>query len=371
MSFNTNMSHSGEARFDSQMQQAQVEVPLHPHWQEIFRKYDLDNDGRISLTELRAMILSESYENDIPEHTVRMIMQKADEDQSGYLDMREFEKMVHTKEFRSLMGHMVSAYIRSTIVPRKHARGPTDVLDARGDYEDEYSCSPPSVCMLVISVIEIVTYMWDVIKDGNHAASGPAATIFIYDPQKRYEVWRYATYMFVHVGVMHITVNLLVQVLLGTPLEMVHRWWRVLIIYFAGVLAGSLGTSISDPKVYLAGASGGVYALITAHVSSIVMNWSEMRFALLQLVVFFILTASDIGTAIYNRYILEDGQRDRIGYAAHLAGALAGLLVGINVLRNLQVKRWEKVMWWISLITYCALMLAAIIWNIAFPEYFS
>ncbi|GLG99130.1 hypothetical protein R5R35_012168 [Gryllus longicercus] len=365
------MSHSGEARFDSQMQQAQVEVPLHPHWQEIFRKYDLDNDGRISLTELRAMILSESYENDIPEHTVRMIMQKADEDQSGYLDMREFEKMVHTKEFRSLMGHMVSAYIRSTIVPRKHARGPTDVLDARGDYEDEYSCSPPSVCMLVISVIEIVTYMWDVIKDGNHAASGPAATIFIYDPQKRYEVWRYATYMFVHVGVMHITVNLLVQVLLGTPLEMVHRWWRVLIIYFAGVLAGSLGTSISDPKVYLAGASGGVYALITAHVSSIVMNWSEMRFALLQLVVFFILTASDIGTAIYNRYILEDGQRDRIGYAAHLAGALAGLLVGINVLRNLQVKRWEKVMWWISLITYCALMLAAIIWNIAFPEYFS
>lgn len=61
------------------------------------------------------------------------------------------------------------------------------------------------------------------------------------------------------------------QILIGTPLEMVHRWWRVLIIYFAGVVAGSLGTSVMDPTVKLAGASGGVYALITAHVSTIVM----------------------------------------------------------------------------------------------------
>lgn len=66
-------------------------------------------------------------------------------------------------------------------------------------------------------------------------------------------------------------VNLFVQILLGIPLEMVHKWWRVLIVYFAGVLAGSLGTSISDPSVKLAGASGGVYSLITAHVASILM----------------------------------------------------------------------------------------------------
>lgn len=65
--------------------------------------------------------------------------------------------------------------------------------------------------------------------------------------------------------------NLLVQILLGIPLEMVHKWWRVLIVYFAGVLAGSLGTSILDPTVKLAGASGGVYSLVTAHVASIIM----------------------------------------------------------------------------------------------------
>lgn len=69
----------------------------------------------------------------------------------------------------------------------------------------------------------------------------------------------------------HLVVNIMVQVLLGIPLEMVHRWWRVLIVYLAGVIAGSLATSLSDPTVFLAGASGGVYALITAHVATIIM----------------------------------------------------------------------------------------------------
>lgn len=66
-------------------------------------------------------------------------------------------------------------------------------------------------------------------------------------------------------------VNLGVQVCLGLPLEMVHGWWRVLIIYFMGVIAGSLATSITDPMAKLAGASGGVYSLITAHIATIIL----------------------------------------------------------------------------------------------------
>lgn len=163
-------------------------------------------------------------------------------------------------------------------------------------------------------------------------------------------------------------VNLLVQVMLGIPLEMVHKWWRVLTIYLAGVVAGSLGTSVSDSRVYLAGASGGVYALITAHVATILMNWSQMEFAVLQLCVFVVITSCDVGQAVYNRYVQQT--EDQIGYAAHLAGAIAGLLVGINVLRNLEVQTWEKVVWWASIFTYIALMTGAILWNILADEYF-
>lgn len=72
-------------------------------------------------------------------------------------------------------------------------------------------------------------------------------------------------------SVVHLLVNLLVQLFLGVPLEMVHRWWRVVLVYLAGVAAGSLATSLTDPKVYLAGASGGVYALVAAHIATIIM----------------------------------------------------------------------------------------------------
>lgn len=58
---------------------------------------------------------------------------------------------------------------------------------------------------------------------------------------------------------------------MGIPLEMVHGWWRVSLLYFLGVIAGSLTTSVTDPWVRLAGASGGVYCLLTAHIATIIM----------------------------------------------------------------------------------------------------
>lgn len=67
------------------------------------------------------------------------------------------------------------------------------------------------------------------------------------------------------------TVNLVVQLLLGLPLEMVHGSIRVMSVYILGVISGSLVTSITDNSAFLAGASGGVYALLFAHLSSLFM----------------------------------------------------------------------------------------------------
>lgn len=46
------------------------------------------------------------------------------------------------------------------------------------------------------------------------------AQLFIYNPRRREEAWRFVTYMFVHVGIMHIMMNLIVQIFLGTALEL-------------------------------------------------------------------------------------------------------------------------------------------------------
>ena len=140
----------------------------------------------------------------------------------------------------------------------------------------------------------------------------------VFNPCRKWEVWRFVTYMFVHAGYFHIVFNLLIQLLLGIPLEMVHRWWRILLIYLIGGVAGSLVTSISDPEVYLAGASGGVYAIIAAHLANVIFNWSEMEFPALRLTAFLLLAGIDTGIAVYYRYTEVDTQ---VGYAAHAAGA--------------------------------------------------
>ncbi|XP_026740287.1 rhomboid-related protein 2 isoform X3 [Trichoplusia ni] len=343
-----------------------VSMPLTPsrsdlYWRRIFEKYDKDKDGRISYVELKEIIESREYEHDLPDNVVDKIMKLADRDNSGFLDFNEFVAMMHNPDLKAVFGHFVARYVHS-IIPQ---RGPVDTTD--GTYEEEYSCWPPAICMILISLVEIVLFCYDA-AEGYTQANGTIAKLFIYNPHKRQEAWRFLTYMLVHVGVVHLLVNLLVQLFLGVPLEMVHRWWRVTLVYLAGVVAGSLATSLTDPKVYLAGASGGVYALIAAHVATIIMNWSEMEFAIIQLLVFLLLAAVDIGTAVYDRYWRHLDQN--IGYVAHLAGAIAGLLVGIGVLRNLEKRKWEKRLWWGAVVLYCSLMLAGVLANIFWTERF-
>jgi len=57
------------------------------------------------------------------------------------------------------------------------------------------------------------------------------------------------------------------------PQPFILGWWRVLLVYMSGIIAGSLGTSIFLPGVYLSGASSGIYALISAHLATVIMNF--------------------------------------------------------------------------------------------------
>ncbi|XP_065349629.1 rhomboid-related protein 2 [Cloeon dipterum] len=348
-----------------QLQRLDTQTADPAHWKRVFNKYDLDADGYLSLAEMKEMLLAADYAADLPQDAVRQIVALADENNDGRLNFKEFMKLVHSEAIpRGVLSRLLHGYVHNLIVPRVL---PHDVPD--GEYEEAYSCCPPPIAMLVVALIVMTIFLIDVTSTKDpYSVNGPLSSVLIYNPHKRHEAWRFLTYMFVHVGAMHLIVNMVVLLMLGIPLEMVHHWWRVLIVYLAGVVAGSLGTSVTDPYVYLAGASGGVYAIITAHLATIIMNWSEMSFAIYQLVVFTLLIGFDVGTAIYQRYVSK--VETNVGYMAHFGGALAGLLVGIYVLRNLNKKPWEKKIWWASLAVFTVLIGITIVWNIAFPEYF-
>jgi membrane associated rhomboid family serine protease len=95
-------------------------------------------------------------------------------------------------------------------------------------------------------------------------------TIFQFQRDKKIQIWRFVTYMLVHSSFEHCLGNLMLQLILGIALEIYNGWWRVLIVYLAGGIAGCLGHGVFM-DTSLRGASGGDFALLSAHIASVVI----------------------------------------------------------------------------------------------------
>lgn len=78
------------------------------------------------------------------------------------------------------------------------------------------------------------------------------------------EWWRIVTSGFLHLGFLHIAMNMLLLFLLGRQLEPEIGSVRFAGIYFFSLVAGSLGSLIIEPQVASAGASGAVFGLMSA-----------------------------------------------------------------------------------------------------------
>ena len=240
-------------------------------------------------------------------------------------------------------------------------------------YADMYSCMPPPFFILTITLVELIFFAYyTIVNQIELTTSGPIPTdsIFIYRPDRKNEIWRFFLYMVLHAGWLHLIFNLIVQLLVGLPLEMVHGSTRIGIVYMSGVLAGSLATSVFDPNCYLVGASGGVYALLAAHLSNVLLNYNHLEMGLLRVLGVFLIASVDVSIAIYHRYAIQSdiimfqSQPESISYVAHLAGALAGLTIGLLVLKNFEQKLHEQLLWWMALGVYTACIILALLFNI-------
>ncbi|VDP83105.1 unnamed protein product [Echinostoma caproni] len=95
-------------------------------------------------------------------------------------------------------------------------------------------------------------------------------------------------------------------------------------------------------------------------------NWLDnpvnfLSSGVVRLILIILLGGGDTGFAIYAR--LKNPQASRVGFSAHLGGFVAGVLVGIPILRNLEVERWEKVCFWVSIVLFTCFVVAAILFN--------
>ncbi|XP_060533123.1 rhomboid-related protein 3-like [Cylas formicarius] len=321
----------------------------------IFDKCDKDQDGFVSLEEFKEFVKSnEQAAAKNAEPLTPMIVnvyQRFDHNHDDKIDFEEFLDMLTNPGFMREFSNLASRYIKFLVVPvsRKTVRL-RRMHTITGLYEEEIKCRPAAVGMLALSLLQIVFFYADV-KD---------ALTFRYD--KRAEIWRYVTYMFVHTDEYHLYFNVVTQIAVGLPLEMVHGW-RVLVIYCAGALGGSLFQSVIYPNENLVGGSAGVHSFFTAHVATVIMNWREISHPLAQLLLFGTFTLCD---PVY-RYV-KFGNMGQVSYVSHLGGAVCGLLVGVNILRNLKETRAENIIWWISIFAYFGLMTTFIFLELLLPR---
>lgn len=242
--------------------------------------------------------------------------------------------------------------------------------DYRTTYLERANCCPPPIFIILISIAELAVFIYYAVylkpqKQWVTLEEGIWKSPLTYRPEHREEAWRFISYMFVHAGVEHILGNLLMQLLLGIPLELVHKGFEVGMVYLAGVLAGSLASSIFDPLSGLVGASGGVYALIGGYFMNAVVNFREMIpvLGVFRILVIVLIVGTDFGFAFYRRFADTEGGL-KVSFVAHFGGIVAGMTIGYVFFSAYNKKLLQDPRFWLCIVGYVVFVLFAVLFNI-------
>jgi membrane associated rhomboid family serine protease len=121
-----------------------------------------------------------------------------------------------------------------------------------------------NVAMFVVTAVSAVTA-------GNSPADNQRSTVFVdlaQWPAGVYyldEWWRVLTAAFLHIGPVHLVMNMLALLLFGSELERQIGWARYLAVYLTSALGGAVAIQLlGDPRVVVAGASAAIYGLLGA-----------------------------------------------------------------------------------------------------------
>jgi membrane associated rhomboid family serine protease len=129
------------------------------------------------------------------------------------------------------------------------------------------------------------------------------------------EWYRIVTGGFLHAGILHLGLNMLVLWILGRLLEPAIGTPRFLGIYFVSLLAGSFGALVADPGVPTVGASGAIYGLMGATIVIARRRGVEE-------------IASQIGIWLVLNLVLSFSING-ISVGGHIGGLIGGTLAGL------------------------------------------
>ena len=93
-----------------------------------------------------------------------------------------------------------------------------------------------------MTMLQAAMYIWYWWRSENHNSHQSIVldtldSMWIYDPYKRDEVYRFLTYAILHKDLEHLIGNIGIQLVVGFLLELVYKW-RILFIFFIGIISG-------------------------------------------------------------------------------------------------------------------------------------
>ena len=131
--------------------------------------------------------------------------------------------------------------------------------------------------------------------------------------------WRLITSVFLHIGVMHLLVNMYALMFIGVLLENQIGYGRYLMAYLLCGILGSVGSLWWNDLVISAGASGAIFGLFGLYLSLLLTGriFRETRKSFMTSAILFI------------GYNLLAGFQGGIDNAAHIGGLMGGFVIGI------------------------------------------
>ncbi len=163
------------------------------------------------------------------------------------------------------------------------------------------------------------------------------------------EWWRLLTYALVHVGALHLMMNLYGHYALGPVIERMYGSVRFLALYVLSALGGGVAAVLLSPRGGVAGSSGALCGLIGAFAAFTTLNRRHLGPAI----------ADASRRWLTNTLILMVliSLVPRVSWQGHLGGAVVGLVAG--VLLNFQ-RFGTLAQRWVALLAVLLVPIAAV-----------
>eukprot|EP00985_Skeletonema_marinoi_P010439 scaffold4904_cov77-Skeletonema_marinoi.AAC.5 len=157
------------------------------------------------------------------------------------------------------------------------------------------------------------------------------------------EVWRVASPMVLHAGLIHFFLNMFALWFVGRAIEQIHGFFPAVVQFVVPAIGGTILSAIFLPEYITVGASGGIFGLIGACISDIFMNWNLL----------FNQFVNEKGTRLSHARVLLVlaidivvncliGLTPFVDNFTHLGGMVYGFLCGLGTIQLVSPKFFQK-----------------------------